>query len=81
MSAEKINSSYEPPPPYTTNPPPQGTPYTAPGPYGGNVGKKTILYFINSSVLFNYLLPDGIKNPFIQNKQYYPQMQRKEKRQ
>lgn len=81
MSAEKINSSYEPPPPYTTNPPPQGAAYTAPGPYGGNVGKKTILFLINYSVLFNYLLSDVIKKPFIQNKQHYSQIQQKGKRQ
>lgn len=56
MSAEKINSSYEPPPPYTTNPPPQGAAYTTPGPYGGNVGKETILFLINSSSFLFYLI-------------------------
>ena len=44
MSAEKINSTYEPPPPYTTNPPPQGPNYTTPGPYGGNVGKEIVTF-------------------------------------
>lgn len=39
MSTEKINSTYEPPPPYTTNPPPQATNYPSTGQYGANVGK------------------------------------------
>lgn len=62
MSTEKISSSYEPPPPYTTSPAPQAPGYPTAGHYGANVGEIYIYFFSLSNIL---TFKDWLMNSFL----------------